>query len=196
MRIRYVNNLRGFGDLAPDVVNAYNEVMDKVYAPVVEAIGNLRDQASGYSWAKLLLYGPVFGTALQSPESTRSAILSALRTLGNRMDQLRADRAKVLSGSIALNKWIGGVSAIFDGVKSLARDLNESTLLSESIATFNDSVQQGMATWERLKQAASGALQQAGKGLEYLPWIGGAAILAAIFILPRLLSPTIVVRSG
>lgn len=186
MRVRFAAT-----ELSPDAASAYNEVMSKVAAPVMEAISSLRDQTNGYSWAKLVLLGPIYGGVLQAPESTRVAIHSALNTLDTRMRQLDASRANVLSGALPLNKWISAVSVVFDGVKTQARDLGESTILSESVATFTDSIAQA-------KEWLANFGAKLGTGLEIgLPIIAIAAILLGIAVVPRLLGgggTTVVIR--
>lgn len=195
MRVRFAQISR-FGEsqaLSSTAISAYNEVMDKVSSPVREAIGDLRDSVSGYSWAKLIALGPIYGGLMQAPENVRAAIGSALNTLTNRLNQLEARRADVMSGALPLNKWIGAVSAVFDGVKVQARDLGESTILAEFTAHFNESVNDAKQLMARLEQLLGELGDKAKVGL---PILGIAAILAAIFIVPRLLGghTTVVVR--
>lgn len=190
MRVRFADI-----SLSAEAAAAYNTTMSNIARPVNDAITDLRDQVEGYSWAKLIFLGPIFGGLTQAPESTRDAIHSALGNLSNRMVLLDRDRALVLSGKIALNKWIAGVNAVFDGVKSLAKDLDESSILSESIATLADSINQAKMVIEKYKDAFTGAIERVGTGLQIgLPLLGVAAILAAVFVLPKLLGTTVVVR--
>lgn len=197
MRVRYF--YRGFGAVAltPEAATAYNDAMNRVATPVTDAIEDLRDAVSGYSWTKLIFLGPMMGTVMQAPEETRRAISSGINTMSTRMRQLEVSRGDVLGGRLALNKWVGAVTAVFDGVKALAQQLDESTILSLATAQVNQAARDAAEVYERFKGALIEVGSKAGKGLEYgLPLLGVAAILLAVFVGPKLLSggTTVIVR--
>lgn len=174
--------------LSPEAVAAYNDVMNRVANPVMDAIGDLRDQVSGYSWAKLITLGPIAGSLAQAPEETRRAIHSALNSSDAQMRLRDSSRADVLAGTLPLNKWIASVNTVFDGVKDIAKDLSEGTLLSQYATAFADAKRDANAVIDRVSRIVGGIADQA--GTFGLPVLGLLAVLAVVFVVPRLLSGT------
>lgn len=190
MRVRFAAT-----SFTPEIASAYNEVMDKVSRPVHAAIADLRSAAKGYSWTKLVLFGPLLGTALQTPEDTRKAILSGLLLLENRLNQLEAKRSEVLNGTLSLDRWVSAVSYVADGVKTKAKDFKESTILSSLVTHYNESVRDAELAIAKFKATASELGESYKTGLKVgLPLIGVGLILAVIYLVPRLLGPTVIVR--
>jgi hypothetical protein len=173
-----------------DLVASYNDVMDRASKPVIDGIKSLQSATDGYSWAKLITLGPVWGTLLQAPEETRRAIHSALNTLDTRMQQLTASRAQVLAGTLDIKKWVAAVNTVLDGMKTQARDLGEGTLLNAISVQANDAAQSLKALLDKLAKIP----EDIATGLKWgIPVAVGAVGILAILVVPKLLGGTTVV---
>lgn len=188
MRVRFGSAIAS--PYPPEAVAELNAVMDRVAYPVNGAIARLLEQTNGYSMVQLIVFGPILGMAVQAPEEVRRGIRSAINTFYTRMKQLHAARADVISGKLSLNKWVGAVTVVLDGVQGLGRDLKETTIINLAVHQYRQAAQDASNLWDRLSRLAAGVGEGAKIGL---PLLGVAAILAAIFVVPRLLGGTTVV---
>jgi len=157
--------------------------MDNVIGALKRSVTVIRVRVAGERSLEILslLLGPIGWTGMlfTSTSEAKAAVLSGLTTIENIIKRLDGpSRQEVLAGTEAPEKWLAAAQEVSDGVSALAKiykdDLTVSLLTTQMGQAAQDLKALGISVGSQLSI--------------WVPIAIGVGVIAAIFILPRLLA--------